>query len=113
MRKELIRWLLLSAFIMLVLPWMAVHFAGGDAGMAVCFILFYAVNPIYSIITGVYAGRDVRYLWELPVISPALFLIGTWLFFDMGEIAFIIYSVCYLGLGMFAMAISALLRNYR
>lgn len=42
-------------------------------------------------------------LWSLPVISAALFLIGTWVFFDMGETAFILYAAVYLVLGIAAM----------
>lgn len=91
---------------MLMLPWLAVTFVKGDAGMSACFILFFGVNPIYSIIIGAFAGKDFRYLWSLPVISAVLFLIGTWIFFDKGETAFIIYAVVYLILGVLAMLIS-------
>ena len=33
----------------------------------------FAVNPLYSVIIGAFAGKDLRYLWSLPVISAALF----------------------------------------
>ena len=41
------------------------------------------------------SGKDMKHLWSLPIISAVLFLIGTWLFFDMGETAFILYAVIY------------------
>ncbi len=94
-----------------MLPWLAVTFVKGDAGMSACFILFFGVNPIYSIIIGAFAGKDLRYLWSLPVISAVLFLIGTWIFFDMGETAFIIYAVVYLILGVPAMLISTFINK--
>ena len=97
--------------VMLVLPWFAVTFVNGDAGMVVCFLLFFAVNPIYSVIIGVFAGKDIRHLWSLPVISAVLFLIGTWIFFDMGETAFILYMVAYLALGIAVMLISMFIRK--
>ena len=106
MKKKVILWLIISAVIMLMLPWMAVTFIKGDGGMAVCFILFFGVNPIFSVILGAFAGSDRKHLWCLPAISPVLFLIGTWIFFDMGEIAFVIYAAAYLILGMIAMLIS-------
>ena len=56
--KKVVFWILISALIMLILPWLAVSFVKGDNGMAVCFILFYLGNPIYSILAGVYAGKD-------------------------------------------------------
>ena len=55
MKNNFILWIIISLVIMLVLPWLAVFFVKGDAGMAVCFILFFAVNPIYSVII-LYAG---------------------------------------------------------
>ena len=106
MKKNIILWLAVSAVVMLMFPWLAVTFVKGVAGMAVCFLLFFVVNPLYSAIIGVFAGKDIRHLWSLPVISVALFLIGAWIFFDMGETAFVLYAVVYLVLGIVAMLIS-------
>mgnify|MGYP006968297011 FL=1 len=111
MKKNTILWLAASAVVMLAFPWLAVTFVKGDAGMAVCFLLFFVVNPLYSVIIGAFAGKDVKHLWSLPVISAVLFLIGTWLFFDMGETAFILYAVVYLVIGIMAMLISMLIRK--
>ncbi len=72
--------------------------------------LFFAVNPLYSVIIGAFAGKDIRHLWSLPVISAVLFLIGAWIFFDMGETAFILYAVVYLVLGIVVMLISMFIR---
>ena len=105
MKKNIILWLAASAVVMLAFPWLAVTFVKGDVGMAVCFLLFFAVNPLYSVLIGAFAGKDLWHLWSLPVISAALFLIGTWMFFDMGETAFILYAAVYLALGIAAMLI--------
>ena len=45
MKRKLTSRLIESLFVMWGLPWLAVTFAG-DAGMAVCFVLFFAINPI-------------------------------------------------------------------
>ena len=111
MKKNIILWLAVSAVVMLAFPWLAVTFVKGDAGMAVCFLLFYAVNPLYSVLIGAFAGKDVKHLWSFPIVSAALFLIGTWIFFDMGETAFILYAVAYLVLGIVAMLISMFIRK--
>ena len=105
MKKNIILWMAASAVVMLAFPWLAATFVKGDAGMAVCFLLFFAVNPLYSVIIGAFAGKDIRRLWSLPVISAVLFFIGTWIFFDMGESAFILYAAVYLVLGIAAMLI--------
>ena len=111
MKKNIILWLAVSAVVMLALPWLAVTLEKGDAGMTVCFLLFFALNPLYSVIFGVFAGKDMKHLWSLPIVSAALFLIGTWIFFDMGEMAFILYAVVYLVLGIVAMLISMIIRK--
>ena len=79
--------------------------------MAVCLLLFIAINPIYSVVIGIFVGKDVKHLWSLPVISAVLFLIGTWIFFDMGEMAFVLYAVVYLVLGIVTMLISMIIRK--
>ena len=109
--KKFIFWLAVSAFIMFALPWFAVTFIKGDGGMAVCFLLFFAVNPVYSVIVGTFAGKKARTLWSLPVLSAAFFLAGTWAFFDMGETAFILYALVYFVLGMAAMLVSAFVKK--
>lgn len=111
MKKNIILWLAASVVVMLALPWLAATFVKGDAGMAVCFLLFFAVNPLYSVLIGAFAGKDVKHLWSFPIVSAVLFLIGTWIFFDMGETAFILYAVVYLVLGIAAMLISMLIRK--
>lgn len=109
MKKNYIIWLILSIVVMFLLPWAAVTFVKGDAGMAACFLLFFAVNPLYSIVIGIFAGRNLKEMWSLPVISAVLFLLGTWIFFDMGEIAFLMYAGVYFVIGMAAMFVSALI----
>ena len=111
MKKNIILWIAVSAVVMLVFPWLAVTFLKGDAGMAVCFLLFFAVNPLYFMIIGAFAGKDVWHLWSFPVISAVLFFIGTWIFFDMGETAFILYAAVYLVIGIVTMMISMLIRK--
>ncbi len=106
MKNNFILWVIVSMVIMLILPWLAISYVNSDAGMAVCFILFFAINPIYSVIMGIFAGKNRKKLWGMPVVSAVLFLLGSWIFFGMGEKAFLIYAGIYLILGITAMMIS-------
>lgn len=105
-KTDLMRWLIISTGIMLFLPWLAVTFVKSDAGMAVCLILFFIVNPLYFCVSGAAAGRDMRHLWSLPVITAILFVLGTWICFGMGEMSFMIYAGVYIVLGTISMLIS-------
>lgn len=111
MKNKFVFWLVISAIVMLAFPWLVITFVNSDAGMAACFLLFFAVNPIYSVFMGVIAGTNIRNLWSLPFITAILFVSGTWIFFDMGESAFIIYAGIYLILGITAMLISAFINK--
>ncbi|MCH5186638.1 MAG: hypothetical protein J1F64_11045 [Oscillospiraceae bacterium] len=111
MKRNYIAWLILSAAVMLLLPAAAVAFVKSDAGMAVSILLFFAIDPIYSLIVGIFAGKDIKKMWSLPVISSVTFLLGAWLFFDMGEIAFIMYAGIYLAIGIIAMLLSGFVRK--
>ena len=104
--QKLITWTMLAMILMIGCPWVAVEFAG-SAGMAICFILFFAVNPLFSVVCGASAGKNIKQLWVLPIITAGLFLAGAWLFFEMGEIAFLVYCCCYLIISIIAMLISA------
>ena len=107
MIKKNVICVLVSALIMLLFPGCAVTFMKGDGGMAACFLLFFVINPIASVAMGIFSGRNIHAAWFQPIILAVLFLLGTWMFFDMGELAFILYAAVYLLLGCAAMMISA------
>lgn len=101
--------ILCSALFMLLLPWCAVTFVKGDGGMAICFLLFFAVNPMAAMCVGVFTGRKLKAAWFQPLLLSALFLLGTWIFFDMGERDFLLYAGAYLLLGYVATALAVVL----
>ncbi len=107
-KSLLFRWAI-ELLVMIGLPWLAVTFAPADAGMAICFLLFFLVNPIFAIADGYYVGKEPQKAWSEPLGNALLFLLGAWLFFDRGEPAFYLYALVYLGLGYFAMGISTLI----
>ena len=108
--ERLLVWMILALFLMLGCPWLAVTFAG-SMGMAVCFLLFFSINPLFAVVTGVLAGKKVKRLWSLPIIMAGLYLAGVWLFFEMGEPAFFIYDACYFVISVVAMLVSAFVKN--
>lgn len=105
--------ILILILIMLLFPWGAVTFIKGDGGMAACFLLFFLVNPITAVVVGIFSGRNMKSSWFQSLLLSALFLLGTWVFFDMRELAFILYAVVYLVLGFLAMLITSFLARKR
>lgn len=107
MKTKLLGWLAGSAAVMLLLPWAVVSFVNSNAGMAVTLLLFFVIDPIYAVVAGIFAGRDIKGLWSVPVIAALLFILGAWIFFDMGEGAFAIYTGGYLVIGIVSMFVSS------
>lgn len=107
MKTQFLKWLAVSAAIMLLLPWAAVTFVNSNAGMAVTLLLFFVIDPIYAVVAGVFAGRTIRRLWSMPFIVAILFLLGAWIFFGIGERAFAIYAGVYLVIGIVSTFVSA------
>ena len=90
MMKRFIFWVILTLLLMIGCPWLTAAFAG-DAGMIICLFLFFAVNPIFSAMCGISAGKHLKQLWGLPFIVAGTFLAGAWWFLEMGERAFLMY----------------------
>lgn len=110
MKRWLWQWIVIAAATLL-LPWLAVTFAPGDAGMAACFLLFFGVNPLLALAMGVIAGRQKA--WWQPVAAAGMFLLGAWLNFEMGETAFLLYAGAYLAIGLAAMGLTRIISKER
>lgn len=109
--RTIILWFAVTVAVMCVLPFAVARLASECSGMALCMMLFYIVNPIYSAVLGQRCGRNVRSMWYLPLILSIAFLAGTWLFFDIREVWFIIYATIYLAIGWMAMGIGKYLNQ--
>ena len=95
------------AAVMLGLPWLSVRLIQGMEALAVCMMLFFAVDPLCAVFTGITVGKHLRKLWWIPAVNALAFLAGTWICFEPGETAFLLYALIYLALGTFAMLVSA------
>lgn len=110
-RRVIKKWIVVTVAVMFALPFCVARYVPADAGMASCMILFFIVNPVYSAILGFQCGRNLHQMWNLPLASSVAFLAGTWLFFDIKEVWFVICASVYLIVGWTAMGISKYLNN--
>lgn len=110
--KKFSIWSITAIFLMIGCPWLAVAFAGTN-GMAICFILFFAINPAFSAICGIFSGMYIKKMWALPLITAVLFLAGVWTFFDFAEPAFLLYAAAYLVIGIISMSITAFVKRLK
>lgn len=112
--KKNIAALILIAIVMFLLPGATVLFAPHDAGMAICFVLFFGVNAMFSLYVGIFAGLAVRHRWFLPFVNSAAFLLGVWTVFDWGNPDFYGFAIAYLALAVLTMLITiVVVRNIK
>lgn len=103
--RQLIIWVSVTVVAMFALPFAVAKLVSECSGMALCMMMFFVINPIYSVILGFNCGKNIRRMWNLPLVSSIAFLAGTWLFFDIREVWFMVYAVIYLALGWIAMMV--------
>ena len=99
--------ILILIVIMFVLPGITVKFVQADSGMAAMLLILFGINPIVSIETGIFAGKNISAAWFQPLISAVFFVIGSRIFFGIGEKDFLYYAAAYLLLGYSSMLITA------
>ena len=109
MTKRPLFWLVLTAAVMLLLPWAAAAFVPPDEGMFTTRMILLAVGAGYSFAAGYYAGKRIHRLWWVPAECAGMLLLGTWIFFEMGDLQFLTYSGISFAAGMEAMLVSRLI----
>ena len=113
MKKNYIIWSIISAAVMLLLPLAALTWLD-RANRDLAYILIYNyINPIYAFIVGYFAGKNIKTMWGLPVISVLLFMIGVIIKWDIWESShglFWGYTFIYFVTSILIMCISALIR---
>lgn len=111
MKRVFLGWTLAAAGVFVGLPWLAGQVFRNDMGFLVCLLLFFGVDPLFAVLAGSAAGRDVRRGWWLPPVVAGLFLMGVWLVYDAGEMDFLWYAAGYLLLGWLTMGIRVILER--
>lgn len=101
--KKTAFWLILSALVMIGLPWLFVACLSSNASMIACLIMFYAANPVYSVIVGLAAGKGAKKHRLLPVMPPLLFIAGVWTVLRANDTVMYVYAAVYLVLAFAAM----------
>ena len=60
LKKAIMIWLAVTIIVMFALPCAVARLASECSGMALCMMLFFIVNPIYSAILGYRCGKYIK-----------------------------------------------------
>lgn len=91
----------------------AVMIIDSDVFMVLVVLEFFFIAPLWSLATGIYAGRKARARWWLAVVNPLLFICGSWVFLEMGQLDFLYFAFCYLIIGLLSAFVTAVMRRLR
>lgn len=103
-------WFITSVLITIGGPSIALAVDPNNA-MLFCMFLFFVLNPLWALYSGILAGKDIKKRWCLPPVTVVLFVIGAWWLLSMDIMGLCVYSPIYLAVGVIAMAISALIQS--
>lgn len=74
--KKTAVWLAVAT-VVAALPFGVVWLVQGDSGMAAVMLLFYLADPVFSLILGTAAGREIKKALVLAPVFPAFVFAGS------------------------------------
>ena len=89
-----------------MLPFVFFRFAQPHEAMGLMMIFFFAVNSAASIGLGIFAGKEFKRSWWIPILFSILFLLSYWLILESIILDLSVYAISYLVLGMGAMLLT-------
>lgn len=98
---------------MLIFPLLIFTFMKSLNGLFWFLLLFFAINPIISIIIGVLSGTEIRKLWFVPLIVSIIFPPLYWIVLQDIILQLYIHSLGYLIIGVVSMLVTSFLSNRR
>ena len=104
---------LILPLLLIFLPSLLTRLFAGTAGMAICFILFLAVNPVYFALLGIFCSRSVKTRWYLPPVSALIYVLTMCVVFTFTETAWYYYAAIYLFISLAVGAASAIIRKIK
>lgn len=77
------------------------------ATMLIFMVLFFVLDPLCALYSGIFAGGNVKKRWPLPLVTVALFVLGAWWLLSMDTQGLLVYGGIYLAIGYAAMGACA------
>lgn len=105
MKKKVLIAVGLALLVFLLIPFLSVTFAG-MAGMSICLLLFFSVDPLVCAVIGAMAGTDIKRLWWLPVAAAAAMPLCFSLCVQEFIPELFIYAALYLIIGLVCMGVA-------
>ena len=115
MKKPIIRWsiaVVVAVLLFLVVPQFFARDLQEESARNLA-ALWLVAYPVFSVIGGIVAGWFIQDMWPYPILVPILFLTGVWITIGPPVPSTWFQAASYLGFGVIAMLVTALIRYRR
>ncbi|MGI6608061.1 MAG: hypothetical protein ACOX1F_03665 [Erysipelotrichaceae bacterium] len=92
-------------------PYVIINFLPAYTVSASLFILMYFINPVYCIMVGIVAGRDVKKRLVYIFLPAIVFIVSYSVIFNFWEPGFIFYGLVYLIISSAALLITEYIKK--
>ena len=106
LKKKIFIILTIIINVLLILPFILIKVSKPHEFMGIMVMLFFVVNPITAAIINSMIGKDIRYMWWMPLLFCIVFLLSYWLVLEEIILDLIIYALIYLIIGLIFMMAS-------
>ncbi len=104
--KKTLGLLVFTILLMVGCPYILSRMVDGSNGLALLFILLFMTNPVYSIMVGIAAGKDMLNCLYYPFVVAIIFVAGYMITFETTDMGLLVYAATYLLLGYISMFIT-------
>ncbi len=104
--KKTLGLLVFTILLMVGCPYILSRMVDGSNGLALLFILLFMTNPVYSIMVGIAAGKDLLNCLYYPFVVAISFAAGYMITFETTDMGLLVYAAGYLILGYVSMFIT-------
>lgn len=87
-------------------PFIVSRMVSGQDGLAMMFVLLFIINPIYCIVVGIAAGKDIFNCLIYPLIIGIVFVAGYMVIFNSNDSGLYFYGLIYLVISSISMFIT-------
>jgi len=94
-------------------PYVVVSYLPESTITASLFVLMYFINPVYCVMIGIFASKDVKNNLIYIFLPAIVFIVSYSIIFKLLELGFIFYGLVYLIISVIALLIALYIKKRR
>lgn len=113
MIKKTLGIIFFSLAVLAFCPILLMRLTTQETGMGMMLFLLMLVNPLFCLMLGIVAGKDIYNSLYYPFIPLIIFVAAMTIFFDNFEMTFLVYGIVYFVITLVSMIVTRVLIVYK